>query len=180
MRPLQLLVVSLLLSLISTLVLSRTGGVLSHRDFSTHRIPQSQLRNLCSHIMLAVCSLSSTLQRTQPSFRLFISLGSAEPRILPAAPADASHLILHWPATDSLRRSLFGNCLSLYDLWGVSRLLGLHGLLPCPQSSEGVGQSTTNPLLCVSVNRTGFFYQCMCSCVKNRDLGENFQQNVYG
>ena len=29
---------------------------------------------------------------------------------------DISHLILHCPATDSLRRSLFGDCLSLYDL----------------------------------------------------------------
>ena len=30
---------------------------------------------------------------------------------------DTSHLILHCPATDSLRRSLFGESLSLYDLW---------------------------------------------------------------
>ena len=52
---------------------------------------------------------------------------------------DTSHLILHCPATDSLRRSLFGNYnWSLYDLWSrpweVARLLGLHGLPPCPQS----------------------------------------------
>ena len=56
---------------------------------------------------------------------------------------DISHLILHCPATDSLRRSLFGDSLSLYDLWsrswGVCRLLGLHGLPPCPHPSEGVG-----------------------------------------
>ena len=56
---------------------------------------------------------------------------------------DISHLILHCPATDSLRRSLFGNSLSLYDLWsrpwGVAWLLGLHGLPPCPHPSEGVG-----------------------------------------
>ena len=56
---------------------------------------------------------------------------------------DISHLILHCPATDSLRRSLFGDSLSLYDLWsrpwGVFRLLGLHGLQPCPHPSEGVG-----------------------------------------
>ena len=49
---------------------------------------------------------------------------------------DISRLILHCPATDSLRRSLFGGSLSLYDLWsrpwGVARLLGLHGLLSCP------------------------------------------------
>ena len=52
------------------------------------------------------------------------------------SPQDTSHLILHCPATDSLRRSIFGDSLSLYNLWsrpwGVSWLLGLHGLLPCP------------------------------------------------
>ena len=56
---------------------------------------------------------------------------------------DISHLILHYPATDSLHRSLFGDSLSLYDLlsrpWGVSQLLGLHGIPPCSHSSEGVG-----------------------------------------
>ena len=56
---------------------------------------------------------------------------------------DVSHLILHCPATNCLCRSLFGDSLSLYDLWsrpwGVARLLGLHGLPPCPHPSEGVG-----------------------------------------
>ena len=56
---------------------------------------------------------------------------------------DISHLILLCPVTGSLRRSLFGDSLSLYDLWsrpwGVARLLGLHGLLPGPHPSEGVG-----------------------------------------
>ena len=56
-------------------------------------------------------------------------------------------LILRCPATDSLRRLLFGDSLSLYDSWfrpwGVARLLGLHGLPPCPHPSEGVGSTTT-------------------------------------
>ena len=56
---------------------------------------------------------------------------------------DIIHLILRCPATDSLRRSLFGDSLSLYDLWSrpweVARLLGLHVLPPCPHISEGVG-----------------------------------------
>ena len=56
---------------------------------------------------------------------------------------DISHLILHCPATNFLRRSLFGDSLSLYDLWSrpweAARLLGLHGLRPCPHPSEGVG-----------------------------------------
>ena len=51
-------------------------------------------------------------------------------------------LVLLFPATDSLRRSLFGDSLSLYDLsskpFGFSRLLGLHGLPPCPHPLEGV------------------------------------------
>ena len=37
--PLQSLVVSLLLSLVSTLAFSRTGGILSHQNSSTHRFP---------------------------------------------------------------------------------------------------------------------------------------------
>ena len=54
-----------------------------------------------------------------------------------------SDLILHCPATDSLRRLLFGDSPSLYDLWSrpweVARLLGLHGLPSCPHPSEGDG-----------------------------------------
>ena len=57
---------------------------------------------------------------------------------------DTSHLILHCPAMDSLRCSLFGDSLSLYDLWfrpgGVIQLLGLHGLLPCPHPQKGSGK----------------------------------------
>ena len=56
---------------------------------------------------------------------------------------DTSHLVLQCLATDSLRRSLFGDSLSLYDLWsrpwGVVRLLGLHGFPPCPYLLERVG-----------------------------------------
>ena len=55
--PPQSLVVSLLLSLVSTLVFSRTGGVLSFRNILAHRFPRFPLRNLCSLVMLAACSL---------------------------------------------------------------------------------------------------------------------------
>ena len=55
LRPLESLVVSLLF-LISTLVFSRTGGVLSHRNSSTHRFPRFPPRNLCSLVMLTVFS----------------------------------------------------------------------------------------------------------------------------
>ena len=57
LRPPQSLVVSLLLPLVSTLVLSRTGGVLSHRSSLTHRFPRFPPRNLYSLVMLAVSSL---------------------------------------------------------------------------------------------------------------------------
>ena len=53
----QSLVVSFFLSLVSTLVLSRTGGVLSLRSILTHRFPRFPPRNLCSLVMLAVSSL---------------------------------------------------------------------------------------------------------------------------
>ena len=39
LRPLQSFAVSLLLSLVSTLVFSRTGGVMPHLNSSTHRFP---------------------------------------------------------------------------------------------------------------------------------------------
>ena len=57
LRPPQSLVVSFLLSLVSTLVLSPTGGVLSYRSILTHSFPQFPPRNLCSLVMLAVSSL---------------------------------------------------------------------------------------------------------------------------
>ena len=68
--PQQSLVVSLLLSLVSTLVFSRTRGILSHLNSSTHRFPRFPPRNLCFYVMLAVFSLSSSVQRTQYSVKL--------------------------------------------------------------------------------------------------------------
>ena len=67
---------------------------------------------------------------------------------------DTPHLILHCSATESLRRSLFGDSLSFYDRWfmpwGVARLLGLHGLPPCPPSlGRGRVTTTTTTIPCV-------------------------------
>ena len=57
---------------------------------------------------------------------------------------DACHLVLNYPAMGSLRRWLLSDSPFIYILWsrswGVARLLGFHGLLPCPNLSEGVGQ----------------------------------------
>ena len=89
LRPLQSLVVSLLLSLVSTLLFSRTGGVLSHQSILTHRFPQFPPRNLCSLVMLAVSSL--VFAATDAAFfQVLISLELAKSRILSAAPMDTS------------------------------------------------------------------------------------------
>ena len=135
-HPMQSLVVSLLLSLVLTLVFSRTRGVLSHLNSSICTFPQFPLRNLCSLVRLAVFSLGHSLL-----------LGSYLSRIgrieNPSCSAcghssqDTSHLILHCPATDSLCSSLSGDSLSLYNLW--SRPRGVARLPPCPHPSERVG-----------------------------------------
>ena len=136
------------LSLVSRInsCFSRTGGVLPHGSSLTHRSPRFPPRNLCTLVMLAVFS---RLRCNGHS----LLLGSYYSRISrienPSCSAcghssqDTSHLILHRPATESLRYSLFSNSLSLYGLWSrpwrVARLLGLHGYPPCPHPSQGVG-----------------------------------------
>ena len=57
LRPPQSIVIFLLFPLVSTLVLSQTGGVLSHWSSLTHRFPRFPPRNLCSLVILAVSSL---------------------------------------------------------------------------------------------------------------------------
>ena len=61
---------------------------------------------------------------------------------------DTSYLILHCPATHTLRRSLFSDSLSLYNLcfrpWEVARLLELYVLPPCIHPSKESGNSNNN------------------------------------
>jgi len=51
------------------------------------------------------------------------------------------------PASEPLRRAIFGTTSSIFDLcsrpWGVARLLDLRGVPPRPHPLEGVGSSTT-------------------------------------
>ena len=96
LSPPQSLVVSLLLSLVSTLVFSRTGGVLSLRSIVTHRFPRFPLRSLCSLVMLAVSSLVFAATDTAFFYDL-ICVGLAELRTLLAAPVDTvpGHLSSH-------------------------------------------------------------------------------------
>ena len=64
----QCLVISLL-SFVSNLVFSRTGGVLYHRNSLTQRLTKSLTLNFhretCAPSSHSLCSLSSSLQRTQ-------------------------------------------------------------------------------------------------------------------
>ena len=57
--PMQSFIVSFLLPLVSTLLFSLIGGVLSHLNSSTHRFPRFPLRNLYS---LVTCSVLSCLR----------------------------------------------------------------------------------------------------------------------
>ena len=56
---------------------------------------------------------------------------------------DLNHFLLDCPASEPLRKSIFGSSLSILDLWsrpwGVGRQLGLHGVRLHPHPSEGVG-----------------------------------------
>ena len=73
--------------LVSVLVVSRTGGVLSHRNSLTHRFVWILLKNLCSFVTLAVRSLVFVTMDTAYCQAL-ISLELAESRILHKAPVD--------------------------------------------------------------------------------------------
>ena len=143
MRPLHSFVVFLLLSLVSTLVFSRPGGVLSHQNSLTHRFPRSPPRNLCSLVMLAVSSLVYAATDTA-FFLVHICLELAESRIFHAAPVETrSRTLLILFCTVQPWTLCAAHSLSFYYLWsrprGVARLLGLHGFPPYPHSSEGVG-----------------------------------------
>ena len=113
------LVVSLLLSLVSTLLFSRTGGVLPHLNALTpmFSISAKELvlprharcvlsRFRCNgHSLLLSPYLSRIGRIENPSCSACGHLSQ-----------NTSHLILHCPATDSLHRSLFGDSLSVYYL----------------------------------------------------------------
>ena len=82
----QSLVVSLL-SLVCNFVFSQIEGILSHLNSFTHRFPRFPPRNLCSFVTFAVFSVVCAATDTAYC-QILISLGLAESRILPAAPAD--------------------------------------------------------------------------------------------
>ena len=132
MRHLQSLVVSLLLSPVSTLVFSRTEGVLSHLTSSTHRFPRFPPRNLCSLVTLAVFSLVYAAKDTA-FCKALISLRLSESRILPAAPANTRprKLLISF-CTIQLRTLCAAHCLAtLCLLRPLVQALG-----SCPASGD--------------------------------------------
>ena len=144
--PLQSLVVSLF-HLSHPPSLSRIGGVFFYLNSSAHSVPQFSLRSLIVLPRHARCVLPR-LRCNRHSLMLSCYLFRIGKIKKPCSACghssqDTSYLILHCPAMDSLRHSLFGDSLSLYDLWSrpwrVTWLLGLHGLPLCPHPLEGVG-----------------------------------------
>ena len=145
--PLQSLVVSLLLPLVSTLLFFRYGGVLSNLNSLTHRFPRFPPRNLCSLVALAMFSL--VFAATNTAFcQILTSPGLAESRILPAAPADThSRTPLISFYTVQLRalcaaRFLATLCLFMTSGPGPGELPGFWGsmvFLHAPIPPEGVG-----------------------------------------
>ena len=145
--PQQSLIVSLLLSLVSTLLFSRTGGLLSHQNSSTHRYPRFLLKNLCFYVMLAVFSLAFAAMDTVFCHAL-ISLELAESKIFPAAPADTrpkTPLISFCTVqlrTLCVARSLAIFCLSTTSGLGHGEFPGFWGLMvfrhqPIPRKGLG-------------------------------------------
>ena len=117
--PLQSLVISLFLSLVSTLLFSDWRRTVSSKFFDTHvssvsteePAPPRHARCLlscfrCNEHSLLLSSYLSRIGRIEnPSCN---ACGHST--------LDTYHFILHCPATNFLRRSLFGHSLSLYDL----------------------------------------------------------------
>ena len=130
LRPQQSVVVSLPLSLVCTVVFSQTGGVLSLLNSLTHKFPQFPPRNLPSS--RSVCSLSSTLQWTQPLFK-FLSLQNWESFLQRLRTLVPGHLSFHsglssyrlfaplalWRLSASLRPLVqaLGSCLASWASW---------------------------------------------------------------
>ena len=124
-------VASFLLTLVSTLFFSRNGDAQSQQNSSTQKSPQYLRRNLCSLVTLTASSLvfAGTQLLLHSCFPKIKNRScSAGNRPIPIIYQDTTNFILHAPATDSLRRSLFGDYScpglgELPDFWGsmVSR-----------------------------------------------------------
>ena len=154
-RPLQSFVVSFLLSLVITFIFLglKAYCVIEFFDPQVSSISTEELvlprharcapsRLRCNRHSLLLSSYLSRIGRIEN-----LSCSAC------GHPSQGTyHLILHSPATDSLRRSLFGDSLSLLDLWsvpwGVAQHLWLLGPPPCPILRKRSGSNNnTSPTL---------------------------------
>ena len=120
LRPPQSLVVSPLISRIRSSLFSDWRRIVLSKFFDT------QVPSISTEELVLPLHARCVLSRLRCNGHSLL-LGSYFPRIgrieNPSCSdcghlsQDTSYLILHCPATDSLRRSLFGDSLSLYDLW---------------------------------------------------------------
>ena len=127
---------------------------MSHLNSLTHRFPRFPPRNLCSLVMLTVCSL--VFAATDTVFcKVTISLKLAESKILLAAPVDTRPRIpLISFCTVQLRtlcvsRSLAIFCLSTTSGPGSGKLPGFWGLMvfrhaPIPWKGSGNNNNNNN------------------------------------
>ena len=143
--------------LVSTLVFSRTGGVLSHLNSLTHRFPRFPLRNLGSLVMLAVLSLVFRCNGHSLLLGSYLSR-LAESRIFPAAPvATCLRTSLISFCTVQLRtlcaaHSLATLCLCTTSGPDPGELPGIWGLMvfrhaPIPRKGSGNQQQQRRKLL---------------------------------
>ena len=156
LRPLQSLVVSLLLSLVSSFFFSDWWRTISSKFFDT-QVPSISTEELVlpRHARSVLSCLRCLLLSSY-----HLRIGRIEnPSCSACGPSsqDTSHLHLHCPATDSLPRSLFGNSLSSYDL--LVRVLGSCPASGAPWSSAippslGRGRVTTTTTASSQRNRT--------------------------
>ena len=101
----------------SLFISSLTEGELSHLNFSTNSFSLCPLKNLCSFFVFAVFSLVSSATETASAKLYLFKIENFSCSVCGHPTQDTFHLILQCSATDSLHRSLFGDSLSLYDLW---------------------------------------------------------------
>ena len=118
--PLQSLVVSPIISRIHSFLFSDWRRTFSSNIFNT-QVPSISTEEfvLLYHARCFLFRLRCN-EHCQLLSSYFSRIGRIEnPSCSPSGRSsqDTSHLILHCTATESLRGSLFGNSLSLYDLW---------------------------------------------------------------
>ena len=175
--PLQVYVVSFLLFVVSTLIFSRTGGVLSHKLSFTHRFPRFAPRNLCSLVTLAVFSLVFAAMDTAYLLGFYLSrIGRIENLSCSACRHSYQNPSSHSPL---LRYGLF----VLLALWRLTVSLRplVQALGCCPASGapwsctilrkrSGNNRTIYKPVIFYSLNLTFIIYKNILYLTKLKSM----------